>query len=138
MKVALRVLTGTFAALAVTLTGPALSAHGAGYHFQSLFYVSGGSVQACRVPAASTKPFTIKVRVDARRATSRVSGVAWASHNDIQVGKKWSSGWVNKGTVSTVGTVYVPRGTAYRLSAGIGTGGMGNGGNVKPANLQYC
>ena len=138
MKVVLRVLTGALAALAIAVSGPALSAHATSYHFETLWSINAGHLQACRVPMPATKPFTIKVRVDARYAKSRVNGVAWASHNGTQVGTKWTSGWVNKGHVSAVGTVHVPRGSAYRFSGGIGTGAMGNGGNAKARYIQYC
>src|SRR5690348_5289374 len=100
MKVARRALTGTLTALAIAVAGPALSAHSAGYRFQTISSISGGKVQACRIPSAASKPYVVKLRVDARRATARLNGSGMATNRGTQVGRAWHSGWVNKGQVS--------------------------------------
>ena len=138
MNVVRRSALGTVAALAVALAGPALSADAAARHFQTLASVNGGAVQACRVPTSASQPFTIKMRVSASKASSRVNGLGSATHNGNRVGKGWTSGWIRKGHVSTVGTVHVPRGASYALDAGIGAGQMGNGRTVKPSSIRTC
>jgi hypothetical protein len=80
----------------------------------------------------------LKVRVDATKASGRVSGLAQATKNGNAVGNAWKSGWVRKGTRSDVGTVRVPRGAAYELMAGIGGGQMGDGGTFKARSIRTC
>ena len=135
-----RSATGALAASAIVLAGPALTAHAATSHrhFETLASISGAKVQACRIPTSASKPVTIKLRVDATRASGRVSAVAHASNNGTDTGKGWTSGWVRKGHRSSVGTVHVPRGAAWALDAGLGTGAMGNGGTFKTASIRTC
>ena len=140
MNVVRRAAIGALAALTIVLAGPALGADAAQrpHHFQTLASINGAKVQACRIPTAVTRPVTIKLRVDARKATSRVSGVGSATHNGNRIGQGWTSGWVRRGHLSTVGTVRVPRGTTYALDAGIGTGAMGNGGSFAARSIRTC
>jgi len=140
MTVVRRSATGALAALALVIAGPALSANAAHrtFHFQTLASISGAKVQACRIPGPVSKPVTIKLRVNATKATGRVSGVGSATHNGNRVGRTWTSGWVRKGHISPVGTVRVPRGTTYALDSGIGTGAMGNGGSFQARSIRTC
>jgi hypothetical protein len=140
MSVLRRSATAAVAAFAVVLAAPALSANAAHkpYRFETLSSISGGKVQACRIPTAASKPVQIKLRVDATKASGRVSGVGQATRNGNPVGKGWESGWVRKGHRSSVGTVKLPRGAAYALEAGIGAGEMGNGGTFKAASIRTC
>ena len=132
--------TGAIAAIAVVLVGPAMSADAAGkpHRFQTLASINGASVQACRLSSSASKPVKLKMRVDATKATSKVSGLGQATYNGDRVGKGWTSGWVRKGHRSSVGTVFVPRGAAYALMAGLGTGAMGEGGEFKVADIKTC
>jgi hypothetical protein len=138
MTVVRRSATGALAALAIVLAGPALTAHAAPYHFQTLTSISGAKLQACRIPTTASSPVMIKMRVNAMRASGRVNGLGNATHNGTRVGHGWTSGWVRKGHVSAVGTVRVPRGATYALDAGLGTGAMGNGGSFKPTSIHTC
>jgi hypothetical protein len=139
MSLLRRSATGAVAAFAIVVAGPALSADAAPkYRFETLASISGAKVQACRIPTKASKPVTIKLRVDATRASGRVSGVGQATYNGNLVGKSWKSGWVRKGHRSSVGTVKLHRGAAYALDAGIGTGAMGNGGSFKAASIRTC
>lgn len=135
-----RSATTAVAAFAVVLAVPAVGADAAssGRHFETLASVSNAKMQACRIPTRASKPVIIKVRVDATKATGRVSGLAKASKNDTPVGKGWESGWVKKGERSSTGTVRVPRGAGYALSAGIGTGAMGEGGTFTVKSIRLC
>jgi hypothetical protein len=140
MSVVRRAAIGALAALALVIAGPALSANAAHkpYHFQTLASINGAHVQACRIPTKASKPVTIKIRVNANKASGKVNGVGDATHNGTRVGKQWTSGWVHKGHVSSVGTVKVARGATYALDAGIGTGAMGNGGSFKTSAIRTC
>ena len=137
MNLVRRSAIGALATTAIVLAGPAISAHASAPHFQTLATTVGGKVQACRVPTTAAT-VTIKMRVDARKASGRVSGLGSATHNGTRVGKEWDSGWVRRGHVSKVGTVKVPRGAAYALDAGIGTANMGNGATFKPLAIRTC
>jgi hypothetical protein len=140
MNVVRRSATGALAAFALVLAGPALSANAAHkpHHFQTLASISGAKVQACRIPTKASKPVTIKLRVDATKASGRVTGLGSVTHNGTRVGKGWTSGWVRKGHRSAVGTVKVPRGKSYALDAGIGTSAMGNGGSFTTGSIRTC
>lgn len=142
MSVLRRTATGAVAALAVVIAGPALTATAAGnphhLHFKTIESVSGAKLQACRLHTAASKPWKVKVRVDARKSAGKVTAAAQGLHGSTPVGKGWTSGTVRRGHVSAIGTVIVPRGAAYTMSAGIGNGGMGNGGDFKVADLGRC
>jgi hypothetical protein len=140
MNVVRRSAIGALVAVALVIAGPALAANAAHkpYHYQTLAKVMGAKVQACRVPTKASQPVTIKLRVDATKASGRVNGVGNSTHNGTRVGKQWTSGWVHKGHRSSVGTVKVARGATYALDAGIGTGAMGNGGSFKTSSIRTC
>ena len=140
MNVVRRSATGAVAAAAIVLAGPALAANAAAkpHHFETLTSIIGAKVQACRVPTKASKPVTIKIRIDATKASGKVSGIGQASHDGNASGKQWTSGWVRKGHRSAVGTIHVPRGAGWALQAGLGTGAMGNGGDFAPASIRTC
>ena len=45
---------------------------------------------------------------------------------------------MTKGHVSAIGTVKLPRGNDYSLSAGIGTAIMGDGGSFVASQIRGC
>ena len=126
------------AALALLVTGPALSADAAGHHFKTLSTTAGGTIEACKVATTDTGPWKVKLRVDASKATAHVNGTAWVTEDTHKTGAKWKSGWVAVGHVSDVGTVKLPRGRQFVLNAGIGTDNMGNGGTFSAGDLRAC
>ena len=126
------------AALALLVTGTALSADAAGNNFKTLSTTVGGKIQACKVATTDTGPWKVKLRVDAQHASAHVNGSAFVTNDGKATGSKWRSGWVAKGHVSAVGTVRLPRGKAFELNAGIGTDNMGNGGTFKAGNIRAC
>src|SRR5439155_11612975 len=87
MNVVRRSATGALAAFALVIAGPALSAHAAHqpYHFQTLSSVAGAKVQGCRIPTSASQPVTIKLRVNATKATGRVNGQGWVTRNGTRV-----------------------------------------------------
>ena len=92
MSVLRRSATGAVAAFAVVLAAPALSASAAPrhHHFETLASVSGGKVQACRIPTSASKPVQIKLRVDATKA----HGYMWIDKDEL-------SGAIYKGMVAS-------------------------------------
>ncbi|MBV9831254.1 MAG: hypothetical protein JOZ82_06620 [Marmoricola sp.] len=140
MNVVRRSATGAVAAAAIVLAGPALAANAASrpHHFETLTSIISAKVQACRVPTQASKPVTIKIRIDATKASGKVNGIAQASHDGTASGKQWTSGWVREGHRSAVGTIHVPRGAGWALQAGLGTGAMGNGGDFTTASIRTC
>jgi hypothetical protein len=133
-----RALAVAAAALAVALTGPALSAHAAGLSWKTLSTTAGGKVQACKVPTTDTGPWKVRMRVDATKATGRVQGSGYATNAKGKTLDTWKSGWVTKGHISAIGDVRLPRGAGYTLNAGIGTDNMGNGGTFTSREIPHC
>jgi hypothetical protein len=128
----------TVAALALSLSAPALSAaQASGNHWKTLSIIEGCKIQACKVATTKTGPWKIKLRVDATRAKSRVSGVAYVMEG-TDTKAHWKSGWVAKGHISKAGSVKLPRGKKYTLNAGVGTGAMGNGGTFTAGQIRGC
>jgi hypothetical protein len=100
--------------------------------------INNGTVQACKVPTTSTGPWKIKLRVDARRATGKVQGLARPYKSGKELNAGWTSAYVRPGNVSTVAVVKLPRGAAYSMMIGINTGQAGNGGSFKAADFPRC
>jgi hypothetical protein len=126
------------AALAVALTVPSFgAAQASGNNWKTLSTYNGGKIQACKVATTTTGPWKVKLRVDARKAASKMNGSAHVTKGADELGS-WKSGWVPKGDVSAVGSVKLPRGSAYALSAGIATANAGNGGTFKAGNIPGC
>src|SRR4051794_15671480 len=105
------------AAAAVAVTVPSFSAAqaAAGNDWKTLSTYEGGKIQACKV-ATKSGDWKVKLRVDARKATSKVAGSAYVM-KDADTVDTWKSGWVRKGDVSAAGIVRLPRGAAYTLGA---------------------
>jgi hypothetical protein len=126
------------AAITLALATPLASAHAAqGRNWKTLSEIDGGKVQACKVATTKTGPWKIKLRVDATDATTRVNGSAFVTKGDKTV-DHWKSGWIAKGHGSDVGTVKLPRGSAYSFGAGIAVSQAGNGGTFKPGQIKAC
>jgi hypothetical protein len=124
-------------ALTLALVAPAVGAQAQGNHWKTLTAMEGGKIQACKMATTKTGPWKIKLRVDASTAKVRVSGSAYVAKGTKNI-DHWKSGWVAKGQVSDVGTVKLPRGSAYTLNAGISTGQAGNGGSFRPGQIKAC
>jgi hypothetical protein len=122
--------------IALSLTG--VNAHAAAYSWTTLTTTSGGKVQACRVPTATTDPYAFRFRVNAVKATTKVQGSAMRYRGTTKLSGGWTSAYIRPGQVSDVAVVKLPRGTAYYLSVGINTGQSGNGGSFKAGDIPRC
>jgi hypothetical protein len=125
------------AAVAVCVSVPFGAAQASGNNWKTLSTFNGGKIQACKVATTKTGPWKVKLRVDAQGAKSKVNGSAYVTKGADQV-DQWKSGWVAKSHVSAVGTVKLPRGSAYALNAGIATANAGNGGTITAGKLPHC
>jgi hypothetical protein len=126
------------AALTLTLSTTALgAAQASGKDWKTLSTFNGGKIQACKVATTKTGPWKVRLRVDGRKASSKVQGSAFVSKNAETV-DHWRSGWVARGDVSDVGTVKLPRGSAYTLNAGIATSQAGNGASFTAGQIRAC
>ena len=125
-------------ALALVLTGTGLSAQAAGNHWKTLTTMDGGKVQACKVATTKTGPWKVKLRVDATKAHSKLKGSAFVTKDGNPTKAHWKSGGVAPGDISKIGTVKLPRGSAYHLGAGLSTGQAGNGGDFKAGQIRGC
>jgi hypothetical protein len=132
-----RALAGTATALALALTGPAMSAHAAGPDWKTLVTFDGAKIQACKVPTTATGPWKVKLRIDATKASNRVQGAGYAVKGTRTL-DGWKSGWVARGHLSAVGVVKVPRGPTYSLNAGLGGGQSGNGASFADKQIPHC
>jgi hypothetical protein len=135
MRLAAR--AAALSALTLALAGPALSAHAATNHWKTMATMGGGKVQACKVATTETGPWKIRLRVDATKAHSKITGSAFVSKDGTATDAHWRSG-VAAGHISKVGTLKLPRGSAYRLGVGISTGQAGNGGEFKAGQIRGC
>lgn len=136
MRIASR--AAAVSALTLVLAGPALSAHAAGNNWKTLATMDGGKVQACKVATTATGPWKVRLRVDATKAHSKITGSAFVTKDGVPTKEHWKSGSVAPGHVSKVGVVKLPRGSAYHLGAGISTGQAGNGGDFKAGQIRGC
>ena len=127
----------TVTALTVAMAGPALAANASGNDWKTMATSAGGKVQACKVATTATGPWKVRLRVDATHATTRVQGSGYVMRGSKTL-DAWKSGWVTKGHVSAIGTVKLPRGNDYSLSAGIGTAIMGDGGSFVASQIRGC
>jgi hypothetical protein len=132
-----RALAVTATALTVVLTGPALSAHAGTLNWKTLVPFDGGKTQACKIPTTPTGPWKVRLRVDASKATSKVESTVSVLKGTKTV-DTWHSGWVAKGHISAIGSVRMPRGAAYTVSAGLDNGQAGNGGGFASTQIPHC
>jgi hypothetical protein len=126
------------AALALLLCGPAASAAARGNDWQTIVKVSRGKVQACKVPTTEDGPWKVKLRVNARKATTSVRGIAQVDKNNHALDRTWKTGWIDPGQVSKVGSVRLPRGSAYTLEVGIDSGSAGSGAALSARSIGRC
>lgn len=126
------------AAVAVSVSIPSFgAAHAAGSNWKTLSTYDGGKIQACKVATTTSGPWKVKLRVDAHNAKSKVNGSAYVTKGADEV-DHWKSGWVAQGRVSAVGTVKLPRGSAYLLNAGIASTNAGNGATFTAGKIPHC
>ena len=90
------------------------------------------------MPTAASDPWKFRFRVDARKATTRVQAMVSRYKGETQLAGGWTSARIAKGKVSDVRVVRLPRGTAYSLGVGLGTGQAGNGGSFKAGQFPRC
>ena len=142
MSVLRRTATGAVAALAVVISGPALTASAATHHhhynFKTLASVSGGKLKGCKLHTTDSGPWKVKLRVDASKASSKVAGAAQVTKDGSPASELWRSGWIRPGHRSRIATLTLPRGAGYAVMAGIGTEGMGDGDSFKASDLRRC
>ena len=135
-RTALAALPAVALCCATAVSGGAANA--ATMHWKTLTTFNNAQLQACKRPTTATGPWKVSVRVNALRASSKVQGMATAFKGEQALPGGWTSGWVSPRHVSTIGTVKLPRGAAYSLSAGLGGGQSGNGGSFKAGSIPAC
>jgi hypothetical protein len=124
-------------ALALALTP--VHADAAAYRWKGIVYIGGGVLQICKIPTTDTGPWKVKVRVNARQATTRLKGEASAYKNGSRIGTPWESAWIYPGDVSGIGTVKLPRGSAYGFQGIVRTGtGGGGASSIRARDIPRC
>jgi hypothetical protein len=126
------------AALAVALSAAVSPADAAGNNWKTLAKFEGGKLQACKVATTSTGPWTVRLRVDSRNASTAVRGVASVRKGEAETNQHWESGFIAKGKVSAVGKVKLHRGSVYVLDAGLGGHQAGTGDTFTAGQIRHC
>jgi opacity protein-like surface antigen len=104
------------AALAVTLSATASAADAPARDWATMTRVAHAKLQACKEVTTPGGPWRIRLRVNATAATSMVRGSAEVrNQRGDRVGQKWRSGRVHPGDVSNIGSLRLPRGSAFLL-----------------------
>jgi hypothetical protein len=136
------VVVGTVAALAIGAPAMAVAASSADARaarsWTTIQRLGGAKQEACKVSADGGSTWKVYNRVDARNAGDRVQARMTVTHNGVSTWRKWSSGWVHKGTISDVGTFTIPRASGYGISHSISADNMGNGGEMTAAGIGHC
>ena len=136
-------VVGTLAALAVALPAAASPSAAsteapAAKSWTTVHRLNGSKAQACKVSVDGGASWRIYNRVDARNATARTQARMWVTHDGVDTRRKWSSGWVGRGTVSAVGSLLVPRAPGYVIEHSLSADQSGTGGPVRAADIGHC
>ena len=140
-------VVGTLAALAVTLPAAASPSAAsteaaadaaAAKSWTTVHRLNGAKAQACKVSVDGGASWRIYNRVDARNATTRTQAQMWVTRDGVDTRRKWSSGWVGRGTISAVGSLLVPRAPGYVIEHSLSADQSGTGGTVRAADIGHC
>jgi len=125
-------------ALALGLALPAGSAEARANDWTTVVTLHRAELLARKVPTTKHGPWRIRVRVDARRATTPGRGSAEVDKGAQVVVGPWHSHRMRPGTLSKIRTMRMPRGSAYSFSAGLETDttGVGSAGGV--SGISRC
>jgi hypothetical protein len=126
------------ATLILALAIPSGAAHAGTRDWTTVATLAHARLLACKEPTTKTGPWKVHVRVDGRKATKTTHGSAFVEKDGTRVGKKWRSGRVHPGEVSEVGTLRLPRGSAYLLNLQIATGTSGSATGGPASLLHRC
>lgn len=113
------------AALALGLALPAGSAQARANDWTTVVKLHRAKLLACKVPTPKHGPWKIKVRVDARAATTPVRGSAQVDKGDQVVDGPWHTRWIEPGAMSPLHTLRMPRGSSFSFQAGLDTDSVG-------------
>lgn len=136
MTIALRAAAAVV--LAVGLAVPAASADARANNWTTVVNLHGAKVQACKVPTTKHGPWTIKVRVDARKATTAVRGSAEVDKRDLVVAGPWKPHRLQPGAMSKVHAMRMPRGSAYTFQGELETATVGVGSAGPASGISRC
>jgi hypothetical protein len=100
--------------------------------------LAGARLQACKVATTKDGPWKVKLRVNARKATRSVRGSAQVLKGSRTVGSPWQTAWISPGEVSRVGSVRMPRGSAYALDVELESDGSATGAAAPASGIRHC
>jgi hypothetical protein len=120
------------------ITGAASSASAAGRNWTTLLVFHGAKHQACKVSVDDGEAWRVFTRLDGRNASTRVQAGLTVTKNGSETSRTWLSGWVSKGTVSSVGSVKLPRRAGWGLNAWTGGEQEGSGADFKADQVGRC
>lgn len=102
---------------------------------------NGALLLVCQQAAQGGKAIKVSAMVDASQATSVVSGGIAVRNSSVTPVSSWTSGWLNPGTVSPVGSLTMPASDAYYVTESMGIGGPGGtagGGVLDLGTVSTC
>lgn len=144
MNIVTRLAVGSLGVLAVAVPIASVNASASpaaplgGRSWTTIETMQHAKHQACKVPVNNGTAWRIYNRLDSRNATGpRLR----ASMTVLEAGApaySWTSGWVHRGDLSAVGSVFMPRTPAYKLEMSIAGDNAGNGGPVSPRDIGRC
>ncbi|KAA1418613.1 hypothetical protein F0U44_08930 [Nocardioides humilatus] len=130
------------AAVIAPVSASATSARpaGAAKHWTTIETALMAKQQACKVSANDGTAWKIFNRLDARRVDrGRVASYLTAVRNGEEVpSRSWSSGWVQHGHLSDVGTFRVPKNGPWTLTMALYGDDAGTGGELTAADIGRC
>ncbi len=126
------------AALALGLAMPATYADARSNDWTTLVKLHGAKMQACKVPTTKHGPWQIKVRLDARRATTAVRGSAEVEKGDRIVDGPWRTHLLQPGSLGKTHTLPMPRGSAFTFQAGLETDTAGAASAGPASAISRC
>lgn len=143
LNIVTRLAVGSLAVLAVAAPTTAANASApatqqGGRSWTTIETMQHAKHQACKVSVQDGDAWKIYNRLDSRDATgSRLR----ASMTVLEAGAAayaWTSGWVRRDELSTVGSVLLPRAAAYELEIALRGDESGKGGPVRARDIGRC
>ncbi len=124
-------------ALVVAVSLSAGAANAASKNWMTVTKDAGARLQACKV-ATTDGPWKVKLRVNATNATTWVRGSAQVMKGSRTVGAPWKTARISAGDVSRVGSVRMPRGSAYTLDVELESDASASGALIGASGIRHC
>ncbi len=129
--------TAGLAALGLAATLAAAAPAAAANDWGTLDRLDDAKLQACKVSADGGDAWKVKLRVK-NGNDYRVKSTARVYESGNATDSRWASGWVGRGDTSSVGSVTMGLGSAWRVSFSLSADQLGGGGERGPGSIRGC